>query len=222
MGDRKLTDTEKAANRAAGLTNSGRIPKGPSPGFKRANIPNSKNGINTPVKFLRNDYRCLGTHFTPARKNHYLIALRRTGERALARAEVGVSIAVEKAHRSKDHQFRDAMDEALRQHACVYTQEMKRRGVDGIQEPVFGSLGGGPGSGTGVVGWVTKYSDRLLMAQAMRFEAEYTPKSKVETTITKVDGLGLEDLSPESQDDLRRILERELARREASDSNPLS
>jgi len=201
----KLTDAEKAANVAAGLTPTGKIP------MRGKNAPNTKNGTNTPAEFPPGDYRCMGTAFTAKRKNEYLRVLKESGERTLARAAVGVSERTVTKHRCEDSIFRDAEDEARRQHAAIYSQEMIRRGVTGIQKPVYGSLGG-QGAGVGVVGWVTEYSDRLLMEQARRHEAEYTPKTKVETVNISSTAIGLGDLSPESQEDLRRILERELAK----------
>lgn len=201
----KLTQAEKAANVAAGLTPTGKIPK------RGPNAPSTKNGTNTPAVYPPGDYRCMGTGFTPKRKNEYLRVLKETGERAFARASVGVSERAVTRHRSEDPVFREAEDEARRQHAAIYGLEMIRRGVTGIQKPVYGHTGG-QGGGTGVVGWVTEYSDRLLMEQARRHEGEYTPKTKVETTNISSPALGLGDLSPESQDDLRRILERELAK----------
>lgn len=209
----KLTDAEKAANVARGLTPNGKIPRGRGPGVPQANVPNRKNGVDKAPEFPIGDYRCTGYNFTPARKNKYLEELAKTGERVLARIAVGVSKRTEERHRSEDPAFRDAMDEALCQYGSVISKEIHRRGIEGVQEPVYGNIGG-QGGGTGVVGWVTRYSDRLLLTQAQRFEPGYTPKQKVEHSgSVKSEGLGLEHLSPESQDDLRRILERELERR---------
>lgn len=208
----KVSDADKAANVARGLTPTGKIP------MRGKNAPNMKNGKNKPDVFPEGDYRSLGAAFTAERKNRYLDKLRETGERSLARAAVCVSKGTVQRHRSEDPIFRAAEDEARVQHAAVYSQEMFRRGVTGIQKPVYGSQG--PQMGVGVVGWVTEYSDRLLMEQARRFEAEYTPKTKVETTSISSTALGLSDLSPESQDDLRRILERELAKTPPKDDSP--
>jgi hypothetical protein len=207
-----LTDAERAANLARGLTATGKVPKGPSPGIKKHKVPSQK-GQNALPSVTPGDYRHLGYDFTPERKNMYLAALAKHGLKTLARIEVGISQRTEERHRSEDPLFRAAMDEALRQYGAVLAKEIHRRGVEGVQEPVYGNIGG-QGGGTGVVGWVTRYSDRLLMVQAQRFEPEYTPKQKVEHSGSiKAEGLGLEDLCPESQDDLRRILERELARK---------
>lgn len=214
----KLTPDQVAANLAAGLTPTGKIPKGPSPGVKKGSVPNRKNGMDKVPKYQPGDYRHLGLHFTPERKNRYLAALAKHGARAAARIEVGITERTEVRHRAEDPLFRQGMDEAMRQYGAKLIQEIHRRGVEGVPKPVFGSMG--PNAGTGVVGFVTEYSDRLLLAQAQRFEPEYTPKQKVEHSgQVKLDGLDLDKLCPESQDDLRRILERELERRK-SDGTP--
>lgn len=201
----KLTEAEKARNVANGLTPTGRL--------RRKNL--SRKGRDNAPDYPKGDYRCLGTAFTPARKNAFLDIIREEGNTAIAFREVGVSPNTVSEHRSKDHQFRDAMDEAFRQHAAIYLKEAKRRGVDGVQKPVYGSTG--PGGGSGVIGWVTEYSDRLLVEMMRKYDPECRQSaSKVEVT-SKVEvaaqpTLDLEKLSPESRADLKRILERELER----------
>lgn len=197
----KLTPEEKAANVAAGLTPTGKIP-----------TPRTR-GEDKPPKFPEGDYRCTGNAFTATRKNRFCAVLKATGEKALAAAEVGVHLKTAERHRHQDELFREAWDEALRQHAAVYAKEMYRRGVEGWDEPVFGSAGG-KDAGTTIVGWVRKYSDRLLLEQARKHDPGYTPTQRIESRVEAVNspGLDLSKLSPESQDQLREILERELQR----------
>ena len=82
--------------------------------------------------------------------------------------------------------------------------------MEGWDEPVFGSQG--PGTGVGVVGWVRKYSDRLLIEQAKKHDKRYNHTQRIEQqlTVENKPSLELEKLSPESRADLRKILEREL------------
>jgi len=206
VGRPKIPDSVKQENLAKGLTPSGKVPA-------------RKSRRQQSDTFQDKDYRRQHTQFTPERKNRYLKVLEETGERALARADIGISSTTVFEHRSKDPAFRDAEDETLRKHAAVYSTEMKRRAVEGYQEPVYGSKGAG--MGMAVVGWVTRYSDRLLLELARRYEPEYTPRTKIESvsTVTQ-DSLGLQDLSPESRADLRRILEREAARKAESEEPP--
>lgn len=216
---RKLTEAEKAANVAAGLTPSGMMPTKREKPKKPVAQKQITSASAAPVgrtapnggggDFPLGDYRCRRTRFGATRKNRWLKLLAECGEESLASAEVGVSPWTVRDHIKSDPLFREARDEAFRQHASLYSKEMKRRGLEGYSEPVFGSQG--PGAGTGVVGYVTRYSDRLLLEQARRFNKEYTPTSKVEqsTTLKGSPTLGLDRLTPESREDLRRILERE-------------
>lgn len=198
MGRRKLTDAEKHINKLAGLTPSGQLPLT----SKERDAAQRAEALG----FDPSDYRCQGLEFTPHRKNHYLRTLRETGEHALARAEVGVSAATVKEHIESDSLFHDAVAEALRQHAAVYTREMYRRAVEGVDEPVFGSQG--PMMGSGIVGHRRRYSDALLVKLAERFEPEFTPRQKVEQVVqARVEPLGLDKLSKEARRKLREVLE---------------
>jgi hypothetical protein len=204
-----LTDAQKAANVAMGLTPTGRIP------IKRA----SRKGVDRLPDYPKGDYRCTGYDFTPARKNAFLEVIKREGLTSVACVEIGVHPNTVSRHRTDDHVFRDAMDEAFRQHGASLVQETHRRAVAGVTKPVYGSQG--PGAGSGVVGFVTEFSDRLLLALLKKYDPDFkTVPAKVEVT-TNINGgpkgdvgLKLEDLSPESRADLKRILERELERRE--------
>lgn len=210
---RKLSASEKKTNVQNGLTPGGAIPLKGRPDRDIKSIHQVPVGRPAPHggrgSYPPGDYRCTGKQFTTARKNHYCRVVRESGEEALARAEVGISYNMVQQHKVKDLAFRDAIDEAFRQHASLYAKEMKRRGLDGYAEPVFGSQG--PGQGSGVVGFIQRYSDRLLIKQAERFNKEYTPAQKIEQTTTHKSSpaLRLDQLSAESRADLRRILERE-------------
>jgi len=204
----KLTDAEKARNVANGLTPTGRL---------KTTRP-SRKGIDRQPDFPKGDYRCTGNNFTPARKNAFLDVIRREGLNPVACAEIGVSPSTVSRHRTEDPVFRDAMDEAFRQHGAALVQEAHRRAVVGVSKAVYGSQG--PGAGQGVIGFVTEYSDRLLLELLKKYDPDFrTAPAKVEVTTNvstpKGDvGLKLEELSPESRADLKRILERELERRD--------
>ena len=63
--------------------------------------------------------------------------------------------------RNRNTQFRGAWDEAIETGLDGLEGEARRRAVEGWDEPVFGKLG--PGQGTGQVGTVRKFSDTLLI-----------------------------------------------------------
>lgn len=202
-----LTDAQKAANVAMGLTPTGRIP------IKRP----SRKGVDRQPDYPKGDYRCTGYDFTPARKNAFLEVIKREGLTSVACVEIGVHPNTVSRHRTDDHVFRDAMDEAFRQHGAALVQEAHRRAVAGVTKPVYGSQG--PGAGSGVVGFVTEYSDRLLLELLKKYDPDFkAPSAQVQVTTNVTGpqgdvGLKLEDLSAESRADLKRILERELERR---------
>ena len=63
--------------------------------------------------------------------------------------------------RRADELFAAAWDDALDQASDLLEKEARRRAHDGWDEPVFGSMGQGLGSGQ--IGMVHKYSDTLLI-----------------------------------------------------------
>ena len=92
---------------------------------------------------------------TPKTAGKFLTALREgaTVAGACKAAKIGRSTAYE--WRGKDEDFAAAWDEALEDGTDALEDEAKRRGADGVDEPVFyqGKQ----------VSTVTKYSDTLLM-----------------------------------------------------------
>src|SRR6266516_5428059 len=64
-------------------------------------------------------------------------------------------------------------DEAIR-------AEIRRRALEGWEEPVFGSLG--PGAGSGEIGRVRKFSDRLLVKLAEAHLPEFKDARRLELT----------------------------------------
>lgn len=150
----------------------------------------------------------------PWKSKIYLDVLRETGEAALARQEAGCCYNTVINARRRTKGFRDAEEEALRAYRATIGREIHRRGVEGVDKPIY-HLGQ-------VVGWVKDYSDRLLIEHARRHIKEYREKisidQKTQGSLT-VDLADLKQLSPESRDDLERILERERDRGEEGDGD---
>lgn len=63
--------------------------------------------------------------------------------------------------RTSDETFLTEWEQAQEEAADLLEQEARRRAHDGWDEPVFGSMGQGQGSGE--IGMVRKYSDTLLI-----------------------------------------------------------
>lgn len=122
------------------------------------------------------------THFVGKRINHYLEVLQATGEKVLARKEVGVSIEAVNSRRERYQDFNDREDEALNLYRASLAQEVHRRGVDGVKDPIFWQ--------GAIVGYKIVYSDKLLLAQVERHIPEYrrslqiNQKTEVTTTPT--------------------------------------
>lgn len=105
----------------------------------------------------------------------------------------------------RDPEFAAQVTEAREQADGDLLVELHRRAVEGVVEDVYGPKGE-------VVGQRRRMSDRLLIEKLRsRFPQEFAQRSVVEQDSTvKVKSLGLDQLSPESQDQLREILEREV------------
>jgi hypothetical protein len=91
----------------------------------------------------------------------FLAALAATGNVSSAVVAADVSRAFVYAERQRDEAFAALWNAALDEAADALEFEARRRAVEGWEEPVFGSLGQGHGSGE--IGTVRKYSDTLLI-----------------------------------------------------------
>jgi hypothetical protein len=142
--------------------------------------------------------------FTDERKAEYLEALARDGDHAFARLEVGVCTSTVDNHRRKDPDFDAGCEDALHRYRKRFIDELVRRGVDGVERPVFHE-------GV-IVGHVTEYSDRLLLEHLKVVDKRYRNQVdlNVEAHVQTTD-LQLDKLQPESRELLERILEIEAA-----------
>jgi hypothetical protein len=94
-------------------------------------------------------------------KEPFLKELGHTGNVTLACKAAAIDPKTAYNHKKKFASFAEKWNEALEQAADLLEAEARRRAVEGVDEPVFGS--GGPGKGTVQIGTVRKYSDVLLM-----------------------------------------------------------
>ncbi len=138
--------------------------------------------------------------FDDDRKAKYVEALTERGEADYARIIVGITAQTVREHRKKYPEFDQSCENALILYRQRFVDELVRRGVDGVEEPVY-YLGQ-------VVGTVTRYSDRLLMEHLKVIDPRYQTKVQVEQTthITTAD-LQLDTLQPESRELLQQIIE---------------
>lgn len=139
--------------------------------------------------------------FTRERQQLYCAELQRHGEPAAARVMVGLAESTVRHQETVNPEFASMVAEAMHIYRSRLAQEIDRRAVEGWDEPVYhmGML----------VGYKRRYSDTLLLAQAKRHNPEYRDSIKVDQT-THVDGglgLALEQLSDQSRELLRKIIE---------------
>ncbi len=152
------------------------------------------------------------TPLTANRKQAFLTELARHGvairaARASSPGSATGSLTTFKDERRRDEFFALAWDEAIENAHAALLEELIRRAKDGVDVPLQNAKGE-------VVGSKKQYSDRLLLAAVQARFPAFTPKQKVEQETTlhaRIEPLGLDTLSPESQEQLLAILEREQA-----------
>lgn len=112
-----------------------------------------------------------------------------------------------KDERKRDRKFAAAWDEAIESADGDLLVELHRRAVEGVPTDIRGPNGQ-------VVGQYHRVSDRLLVEKLRsRFPREFAAHTVSEVTArVAAVPIGLDQLSPESQDDLARLLEREQRR----------
>lgn len=79
-----------------------------------------------------------------------------------------------------DDELREEIARARGRDPEVIRDEIRRRAIEGVEEPVFGSLGNGMGSGE--IGTKRVYSDRLLEMMAKAHLPEYQDSVRHEVT----------------------------------------
>lgn len=141
---------------------------------------------------------------TPQRKALFLQELAEHGivgwsARQASPGAEGDCVDTFRNERERDPEFDAAWEDALRRSDQHILNELHRRAVTGIEET----------SANGAVR--TRYSDQLmaLILKSKRFGDKFTDRSKVEHSGRTQLDLGIGELSPESQAQLREILRRE-------------
>lgn len=109
---------------------------------------------------------------TDAVKLDYLAALEVTGEHQAASDFVGIDSRTARTRRTKDKDFQADCEIALERHRNTITAEVRRRAVEGWNEPVY--------QGGKLVGYKHVASDRMMEMHAKRHVPEYRDKFGVE------------------------------------------
>jgi hypothetical protein len=130
----------------------------------------------------------------------YLDEVARTGLLMKSAAAADVSYQTIKRNREEHDEFEAAVQDALELYREAIEEEIHRRGIEGVETPVFGSMGAN--AGTGIVGHVRKYSDKLLEIHAKRHIPAYRDKATIDANITG--GVLLVREPPESEEEWRK------------------
>jgi hypothetical protein len=91
----------------------------------------------------------------------FLTVLAQTGNITACCAAAKVSRQAAYKARIAHPEFKEAWDDAIEKATDALESEARRRALDGVEKPVFGS--GGRGKGTVQVGAIREYSDVLLI-----------------------------------------------------------
>ncbi|MCH9664665.1 MAG: hypothetical protein K0U41_02315 [Gammaproteobacteria bacterium] len=143
--------------------------------------------------------------FNDERKRAFLKLFSSTGQYNKSALACGVSRQTILRHKKEDPVFAEAIVQAQLAFNERLEGEMFRRGVDGVEEPVY--------QGGAKVGYIKRYSDKLLTELAKRHIPEMTPQQRVATTATVTHTgdlkheFNLGKLSKEERELARKLLE---------------
>jgi len=104
----------------------------------------------------------------------FLAAFETSANVSAAARRAGVGRATAYRHRAADPEFRAAWDEALEVAADALEAEVRRRAVDGWDEPVYHA--------GEICGYIRKYDDRLLMFLMRALRPEFRDNAPVRPT----------------------------------------
>ena len=111
--------------------------------------------------------------------------------------------------RAKNPEFAQQWEDALEESEDNLLMELKRRGIDGVEEDVYGNLG--DKQGTGVVGKKKVYSDKMAelyaRVRSARVRQGLANRVELQATMNHKQELDLSNLSIEKQELLTRLLE---------------
>lgn len=119
--------------------------------------------------------------FTPEKREELCEEISITGRIVKSSRKIGVDPSYVAVLRRQDKAFDQAVNEALAIYSEGLEEEAHRRGVEGVDEPVFGNTG--PFE-RGVIGHVRRYSDRLLELLLKKNNPAFRDHVKVDANLT--------------------------------------
>ena len=157
----------------------------------------------------------LGIKFTKERQEEFCNELAKHNLRQKACRAAGVSPDTVSNHLHNDEDFRRLYLAAVEDYKESITAEIHRRGLEGVEEPVYFQgkrvVETDPTTKKQVRVSVRKYDTPLLIMLAKRWIKEFKDKQTIENLNTNVDmGLAdLEDLTMEQRAKLKEMIEME-------------
>lgn len=193
-------------------------------GSQNSGGPNYSKGERGP-----NTSGCLNQAFDKHRQAEWLEIIQRTGQRAIACAKVGVHRDTVRKHLKTNEEFARAFEEAMQFFRESLVSEAVRRGVRGVDEPIFNrgrrAMDIHPDDEERpeeeqrlVPAKVRRYSDSLLHALLKAHLPAFADKQIVQN-VQDDQGLGdLSDLTPDELEQIQEFLERVKERKEGGGS----
>jgi len=171
----------------------------------------------------------LGSPFDRHRQAEWLEVIRKTGRRAVANVKIGVHRRTVEKHLKQNEEFRQEYEEAMLYFRESLVSEAVRRGVQGVDEPIFSrgrrALDIHPDDEALpepeqrlVPAKVRRYSDSLLHSLLKAHLPEFADKQIVQN-LKDDQGIGdLSDLTPDELEQLQEFLEKVKERKEGGGS----
>lgn len=154
--------------------------------------------------------------FDDEAKEVYLTTLADCGLKGEAARMAGVCQATVGNHLENDEEFAEAVKEAIEEYSDKISATVRRRGSEGILEPVYqkgarvidyllnedGSVAKDPETGEPVLvpATIRKFSDRMLELEAKRVNPGYRDKTQVDMDVTGGVLLVRPQFTPEEED----------------------
>ena len=169
------------------------------------------------------------TPFDDRRKAEWLAVVRQTGQRTTANLKIGIHNNTISKHLKEDELFRQAFEEALLQFRESLVTEAVRRGMHGVDEPVFSrgmramdihpeDIDKAATERRTIPASIRRYSDSLLHALLKAHVPAFTEKQIVQTQSPGDAITGdLKDLNDEELELLQAFLMKVKERKEKND-----
>ena len=160
--------------------------------------PKKKRGRGRPKGSKSMKTNTYGSFTTDKKKKLIELVRKNGGNKAAAAATLGISRSTVEYHQKNDPVFKERLQQAREEAKQEVSEEIRRRGVEGWDEPVFFQ--------GQEVGAIRRYSDNLLMARAkalmpedygnktdVNIQQNVTIEDKAKTRLANLLGIQVDD-----------------------------